>query len=241
MDNQWCPRLRRQHTNAHPRGWPLRALMGGQGGTQRRHTPVPPSPSTCSWRLNPVREALDSTLGLRSEAEERRGRMGRRPREGRRIRPMDRQDGPVGRLQGSGTSRRAGRVPLSFPQEPTSPLLPGDLVLRCGIHISHTVPSAHSPTRPPYSFLPFSEPSLSAPPTAILQMSPTLNTLNPTQTQALHANPIRSLSWIPEQGGGQGTPPRPLPQPLQASRQPPSGQTRKPWLPPTWPATPSRP
>ena len=87
-------------------------------------------------------------------------------------------------------------MPPSCPQEPTSPLLPGDLVLRCGIHVSHKVPSAHSPTTPPYSFLPFSEPSLSAPPTAILQMSPILNTLNPTQTQALHANPIRSLSWI---------------------------------------------
>lgn len=132
-------------------------------------------------------------------------------------------------------------MPPSCPQEPTSPLLPGDLVLRCGIHVSHKVPSAHSPTRPSYSFLPFSEPSLSAPPTAILQMSPILNTLHPTQTQALHANPIRSLSWIPEQGGVQGTPPRPLPQPLPASRQPPSGQTRKPWLPPTWPATPAPP
>lgn len=149
VDDQRCPQPRRQHTNAHPRGWPPGALMGGQGDTQRRRDSILPPPSTRSWSLNPIRQVLDATLGLRSEAEERQGRMEEGPQSGEgSTLPADGQDGPVGRLRGSGTSR-AGRVPPSCPQEPTSPLLPWELDLQCGIHVSHTEPNVHSPTRPP--------------------------------------------------------------------------------------------
>ena len=166
VDDQRCPQPRRQHTNAHPRGWPPGALMGGQGDTQRRRDSILPPPSTRSWSLNPIRQVLGATLRLRSEAEERQGRMEEGPQRGEVASPLlsyspitinlstinplpaDGQDGPVGRLRGSGTLR-AGRVPPSCPQEPTSPLLPGDLDLQCGIHVSHTEPNAHSPARPP--------------------------------------------------------------------------------------------
>lgn len=128
VDDQQCPQPSRQHTNAHPRGWPPGALMGGQGDTQRRRDSIPPPPSTRSWSLNPIRQVLDTTLGLCSEAEERQGRMEEGPQRGEgSTLPADGQDGPVGRLQGSGTSRRAGRVPPSCPQEPTSPLSQGTL------------------------------------------------------------------------------------------------------------------
>lgn len=233
VDNQRCPRPRRQHTNAHPRGWPL---MGGQGGTQRRHSPS----QYLLLEPQPCKAGAGCHAGapLRSRGEV--GQDGEKAQRGEKDPPSGQARWPSGKAAGSGTSRKAGRVPSSFPQEPTSPLLPGDLVLRCGIHVSHTAPNAHSPTRPPYSFLPFSERSLSAPPTAILQMSLTLNTLDPTQTQALHVNPIRSLTWILEQGREQGTPPWPLPQPLPTSPASlwPDQETT---LPPTQPATPAPP
>lgn len=122
---------------------------------------------------------------------------------------------------------KGGRVPMSFPRNPR-------LLCSRGIsfydahadHVSHTRQCSFLLKATLLSFLPFSEPSLSAPPSHSSNVTDPQH-LDPTPSPSPSCRPIRSLTWILEQGRGRHPHPGPslIHFPLA---QPPSGQTRKP-------------